>query len=329
MAPDSNRIEGTRLVSPGSSRRAWSLVAGAGLLFVLVISGCASVNIDNQGAEDARRVDILIVTTDRATETELLGRLQGVESLPDPQADAERWQRGRLTGLSDGSVYTIVAIRVEGLDDMTRRATMWEAVSLWRPRYVLVLGTAPAAAYNAPLGAVGLALLGCDFDLDRYEELGDTGYCRRSDGGLYTAALSVTDEWKVAATGEATRTGCDPARVMKMAVISSHGAPGPRLVVAATKVSEERHRAIIINREKTFVADGVEDLRRKMNEPIGFLMIRGISEIRSPGTRPEDKSEASDPEQLLLQQTCAARDTADFAVELIRRRWPVSSRAKR
>jgi len=300
------------------------------LLFVLVISGCASVNIDNQGAEDARRVDILVVTTDRATETELLGRLHGIESLPAPQADEERWQRGRLTGLSDSSVYTIVAVRVEGLDDMARRATMWEAVSVWRPRYVLVLGTAPAAAYNAPLGAVGLALLGCDFDLDRYEELGDTGYCRRSDGGLYTAALSVTDEWKAAATGEATRTGCDPARVLKMAVISGHhGDPEPRLVAAATKVSEERHRAIIINREKTFVAEVVEDLRHKMKEPVGFLMIRGISEIRSPGMRPEDKSEASDPEQLLLQQTCAARDTADFAVELIRRRWPVSSRAKR
>ena len=104
--------------------------------------------------------------------------------------------------------------------------------------------------------------------------------------------------------------------------------PSPRFVEAATKLSEEMHRGLIIEREGIFAAEAVEDLRHQLREPIGFLMIRGVSEIRDSDGRRDDDPEARQSVQRLLQKACAARDTADFAMELIRQRWPVSSRAK-
>ena len=312
-----------------SSRQARDLLASTGFLLALMISSCASVNVDMQGTEAASRVDIFIVTTDQTTASEVLRRLQDVENLPAAQPGETPWYRGHLTGVSDGSVYTILVGQADSHDDTTMRAVLRKSTTAWRPRYVLVLGTTAAVAYDAPLGAVGLVILTCDFDLDRFEESGDAGFCHRPDGGLYSSALSIADDWETAATTKANRTGCDPARVLKMAALSGHGAIEPRLVEIATQVSEERHRGLIIEREGIFAVQAVEDLRRAMREPIGFLAIRGVSEVRVPGTRPEDKPEASEPELRLLQESCAARDTADFAVELIRRRWPVSSKAKR
>jgi hypothetical protein len=256
--------------------------------------------------------------------------LQGVEKLEAPQPGKQPWYRGHVTGVSDGSVYTILVGQVAGGDNTTVNATMSKAISVWRPRYVFVLGTTPAVAYNAPLGAVALVILNCEFDLDRYDEFGDAGYCRRPDGGLLTAALSVADEWATAATSEPSRAGCDPARVLKMVTLSDSGDNETHLVKTASKLSEERHRGLTIERERISTAQVVKNLRHKMNEPIGFLMIRGVSEILGPGKQQEGTtSQANVPEQLLLQKACAARDTADFAVELIRQAWPVPSRPKR
>jgi hypothetical protein len=329
MARKSNRIAAAGEGSKTSFRRAGGLVTSAGLLCALVVSGCASVNIAVPGTEASNRIDIFIATTDRTTANEVLGRLQGLENLTARQAGKGPWYRGHLTGRSDGSVYTILVGQVEGGDDTKRKAIMSEAIRVWRPRYVLVLGTTPAVAYNTPLGAVGLVILTCKFDLDRYEQFGDAGYCHRPDGGLYSAALSVADEWETAATTDASRVGCDPARVLKMVALSENGSDEPRLVKTATKLSEERHRGMTIERERIFAAQVIKDLRHEMKEPMGFLMIRGVSEVLGPGTQREDTSQANEPGQLLLDNACAARDTADFAVELISRAWPVSPRAER
>jgi hypothetical protein len=59
---------------------------------------------------------------------------------------------------------------------------------------------------------------------------------------------------------------------------------------------------------------------------IGFLMIRGVAEIRGPEGA-SGASSVDQPGRRLLERTCAARNVADFAIELIRRRWPVSPAA--
>jgi hypothetical protein len=187
-----------------------------------------------------------------------------------------------------------------------------------------VLGTALAVANDSPLGAVGVVTLICDFDVDRFEELRDTGRCYRSDGGLVTAALSVTDQWEAASENRTDRSGCAPARVIKLVALSGNEDPALRYVETVTTLSEEIHRGMIMEREGIFAAKAVADLRHEMQESVGFLMIRGISEIRATG---DEGRQPEDAEQRQLQEECAAHDTADFAVELIRQRWPVSSRA--
>jgi len=230
-----------------------------------------------------------------------------------------------LIGRRDGSVYSVVVGQVDAQDDVTTKSIMHNAATIWRPRYVLILGTSSAVAYEEPLGAVGIVTLVCNFDLDRFEKSQDWGNCHRADGGLFTAARSIADEWEAAAKKETSRAGCSPARVIKLASLSGHGDPGPGFVETVTALSENFHRGLIIEREGIFVAKAVQRLRYESGEPIGFLMIRGVSEVRRPDTWRKARSEAGEQAQRRLQETCAARDTADFAVELIRERWPVSS----
>lgn len=325
MARVSKRIGGANRVS-----RAWSLRLGvlatcAGLLFAFVILGCASVDSGIKGEEAPNQIDVFILVTDRATTDELLGRLQGVETLPAPQVGQKPFSRGHLTGMRDDSVYSIVVGEVDDQDAMITKMIMQNAARVWRPRYVLTLGTATAVAYDEPLGAVGLVTLVCGFDLDRYEKSQDSGNCHRSDGGLFTAALSIADEWVAAAKTRTSRAGCSPPRVMKLATLSGNREIGPGFVETATTLSEDLHRGLLMEREGIFVAKAVQRLRHDMREPVGSLMIRGVSEVRRPGISREAKLDAGGQEKRRVQETCAAHDTADFAVDLIRNRWPVSS----
>ena len=302
-------------------------VARAGMLFALAMAGCASGGIDLKRLETASQVDIVVLTTDKETTNEVLQRLRDVEVLPTPRAGAETWSRGLVTGLSNGDVYTILVGQAGEWDDAATETITRRAIEVWRPRYFLVLGTALAVANDSPLGAVGVVILICDFDVDRFEDLRDTGRCYRSDGGLVTAALSVTDQWEAASENRTDRSGCAPARVIKLVALSGDEDPAPSYVETVTTISEEIHRGLIMEREGVFAAKAVADLRHEMQESVGFLMIRGISEIRATRLDRDEGRQPEDAEQRMLQEECAARDTADFAVELIRQRWPVSSRA--
>ena len=296
-----------------------------GFLIALLVSGCSSVDGELREADAKRRIDVFVLVTDRATGDEVLDRLQDVEKLPVLEASHKAWFQGHLTGTRDGSVYSIVVGQVGGEDDTNARALMRKARSILQPRYVLILGTVPAVAYDEPLGAVGVVTLVCDFDLGRFRESRDIGKCHRPDTGLFTAALSMSDEWTATAKTEPNRAGCSPARVMKMATLSGAQDPGPGFVEVATTLSDGVHRGLMIEREGIWVAEGVQRLRYDRRKPIGFLMIRGVSEVRVPGEWREADLESGEREQRLLQESCAARDTADFAVRLIRERWPVSS----
>lgn len=321
----SKRIGGIGRAARASSLRTGVLAASAALLIASAISGCASVDAGIDGTQAAVQIDIFILVTDRATGDEVLGRLQGVEHVPALQAGQMTWSRGHLAGMRDGSVYSIVVGQLGAQDDLTTKMIMQNAASIWRPRYILILGTAPAVAYDEPRGAVGLVTLTCGFDLDRYEKSQDSGKCHRSDTGLFTAALSIADQWEAAAENDSSRAGCSPARVLKLATLSGNREIGPGFVKTATELSEDLHRGLIMEREGIFVAKAVQRLRHKTRQPIGFLMIRGVSEVRVPGTWRETVPGADEQDQQRLGETCAAHDTVDFTVELIRNRWPVSS----
>jgi hypothetical protein len=80
---------------------------------------------------------------------------------------------------------------------------------------------------------------------------------------------------------------------------------------------------MILERKGLAAAKAVEGLKHLSRTPIGFLMVRGISETRDP-RKPADTEAGEQRDQ---RKACAARDAADFTVELIRKRWPVASRA--
>lgn len=306
-----------------SARQAALYILGVGLFIGLVGSGC--VNVGTDGAGMTGRVDIVVLATDPATADALVERLQDVEKRPGLLAGQGAWFRGHLLGVRDGSVYTVLVGQIGDQDDMTAEGVIWDATRVWRPRYVLVVGTAPAVPYDDPLGAVGLVTLICGFDLDQFNRTRDAGNCHRADWGLFAAALSVAEEWELAANVSPDRVGCSSARVMKLATLSGVRTLGPGFVETVTKLSEDLHRGLIVEREGILVAKAVERLRYETREPVGLMMIRGVSEIRVPGAWRDLKQGVSEKKQRALQEACAARDTADFAVDLIRERWPVSS----
>ena len=155
------------------------------------------------------------------------------------------------------------------------------------------------------------------------------GNCYRPDGGLLAAALSLEEQWEASAEEDTSRADCPPARVMKLAALSGDADPGPRYVEVATGISENIHRGLIFERDGIIAAKATEGIRHEGRVPIGFLMIRGVSEVRGPRMGPEEDREVENSERRRLQKECAARDTADFAAELIRNQWPVASGQKR
>ena len=312
--------------SPKRSLRSSGLRSCLCALLVLTVLSCAEIRL----ADPTGPIDLVVMATDGLTEKEILRRLQGVETLTERAGDATPWSRGYLDGVRDDSIYTIIVGTLEGDVSAKAEEVMRISTEVWKPRYVLVLGTAIAVANESPLGAVGVVPLICDFDLERFEELRDLGNCYRSDGGLFTAALSLSDEWRAGREADIDRVGCAPARAMKVAALSSaKGDPSPEYVKVAMEISEATRRSIILERKGLLAAKAVENLRHRGRQPIGMLMVRGVSETRAPLPGGREKEEPEGPEAQALWAACVASDVADLAVELVRRRWPVASRAKR
>ena len=163
------------------------LVAAAALLAAVSLIGCASFVPMRSG----NGVDLVVLTTDSETTEEFSRRLRGIErisSLPIPSEDTFR---GSVSRLADGRRYTIAVLPTTASGGPSMEALARWAIDTWRPRYVLAVGTTAAVPQTGPVGAVGIVPLICDFDLERFEELGDTGLCYRADGGLLSSALSV------------------------------------------------------------------------------------------------------------------------------------------
>jgi hypothetical protein len=309
----------------------------ATILFALVVCGCGTLGL----AFDTDRVDLVLLTTDPETQEALLARMQNVEPIPAPsrtlaiptppentaQTTGEAvWYRGELTDARQGSSYSIrIGSAGQPSDDPSNtEAILQDAGEAWSPRYVLVLGTAEAAAHEAPPGAVGIVTLICDFDLDRFLRLRDPGVCYRADGGLMSAALSFGYEWESTARQGPNRDDCPSRSVVKMGSVSGAGVPGPELIETVNSMSEELHRGLIIEGEGIHAARAIEARRQRSGVRIGLMMVRGIRESHSQHAVATDDAAPSAKRDSRILRECAVRDTADFAIELIRNRWPVS-----
>jgi hypothetical protein len=297
-----------------------SFAAGLWLLLALGLGSCASVVDDGS----KRAIDVVVLTTDREMAEAFLENLAAVEGIPTPLIGSSGWVRGKLDRESDGALYSVVVGPREGHDERTMALFPREAIRKWSPRYVLLIGTAPAVPYGNPLGAVGIVVLTCNFDLHRYETLGNVGKCYRPDGGLLTSALARGDAWVESVDGRVNRTGCPPARVKKVGALFAEDSRESGFIQAASDISESVHRAVVIESQGVFAARAIAESRREERKPIGMAMIRAVSSIRRPGNGPAPDGAVEDPETLRRQAICATRDVADFAVELIRRQWPVA-----
>jgi hypothetical protein len=297
----------------------------ASVTFLTLLGACASID-PSGNIEEGARSDIVILTADRATAQEVLERLQDVQRWPASRPDAQPWTRGHLTRTSDGAVYSVVIAPGEGLDEATMTTLARRAIEAWRPRYLLSVGTAAAAPYGDPLGVVGLVALICDFEIERFERVRDMGKCYRPDGGLFRAALAFSADWAGSAEARGNRSGCSPARTNKLGALGGEDLGDPRFPEVIAGISEELHDSLVMERSGVGVAPAVGELRHQSRQPIGFMMIRGVSEVPRPG---EGRAHEEASERELRQKACAARDAADFAVELIRRQWPVAPGAAR
>lgn len=273
----------------------------------------------------AAAADLLILTTDETTRSALVARLQNVEPMPAERDASASWLLATLERESGGGSYSIRIADAheaisEGAEGLAR------AVDRWDPRYILVLGDGVAVVNESPLGAVGIVTLNCDFELDRYTELRDPGNCYRPDGGLRTASLALIAEWTASATANESRSECAPPRVVKMGALSIQDATSPDFATVANGISQGIHRGLLLESEGLHVARAVAALRHERRDSIGFLGIRGLARTLGPG---EQLDQTAARATGATTDSCVSRDVAEFAVELIQRRWPVSPRETR
>ncbi len=260
-------------------------------------------------------VDIVILTYEPATYDALRGRLgssesEGPRGTPSPPA---RWARGQLEpSRGRPGRYSLALGLAEESDAGSAEAVTRAALETWRPRYFLLLGTAPAVSDEDVRGTLVVPRLICEVERGA---AGDArrGGCHRTDRSLLNAALALGIDRDAAAAPEDLEDGVAAA---------SEAAGDSAFVRALVPLLLQTGRSVLIEREALGTARAIGAWRASRSDPVGFSILRGVSVLHSG----EPVAPPPGPEELERTRRQATEAASRFAIDLIRRRWPVPPR---
>lgn len=272
-----------------------------------------------------RDIDIVILTVLNEEYNAVRSRLRNTVlariSGPSPSLFAE--VIGEVEEASTGRSYTVLLAMIGRAGTSQGAVAAQHIIDRWRPRYVLFVGIAGGfERQNLALGDVVLADIVRGYEYGKIEQkfIPRHDWTYRADVGLVNAA----DVFGSSDTNWISEINFVPPSPVMPKGLRGQIASGDKVVDDPTnsffqQAIAEWPKLLAIEMEGAGVAVAIE-ASQSLGQAVGFLMIRGISDMPRPNTGENIRGTAERDAWKLY----AANAAAAFAVGFIARGFPVS-----
>lgn len=278
-------------------------------------------------------IDILILTIKEEEYKAVVETLDNRASVPPTKErpNLYSWEFGTIQRVSGGAPFRIVVGMVGHQGQLPASDAAKESARIWKPTLCLVVGIAggiPDRSVN--LGDVLLSTEVWHFEFgkigDKFEP--STRRVYQVNSPLLTAAMTLATNHPDWAGKLSTQRPTPGEPKVHAGPIASGDKVVERMDSPLfSPVFEKEQKIVGVEMEGGGAASAIHSLQQQqvgVGESIGFLMIRGVSDVVRT-----DKSEPLTDEQRSERKhwtVYASKVAAQFTADLIRRRWPFAPR---
>jgi nucleoside phosphorylase len=277
----------------------------------------------------AALVDLAIITILPEEYSSVLACLSNRRAAPGSASEPNvyGWELGEVQAAGHAVPYTVVVALAGDPTNAIGALVTKKTVEIFLPRYVALVGVAGGLPTEAQTrGDVMISSVIHAYEYGKIDESGfrpRSNFTYRVDRGLVMAALALDaggPEWRVGIT-----PGPDPAHRPRLR--AGEMASGDKVVDDATGVFFQAvlnywPKLLGVEMEGAGAAAAIEAAHAEGRQ-VGFVMIRGVSDMPISGAEPQSGGTAERDRWKPYAAGVAAR----FVCELLRNRWPVPPRA--
>lgn len=266
-------------------------------------------------------VDILIVTVlpdEYAAMLRMLSNARPVQGTPD-NPTLYGWRLGTIAH-DHGGAYRVALALTGRAGTVAASQAVVHSVQRWRPRYVLLVGIAGGLPTDGC--ALGDVVVSTEIYGYEYGKL-DSGFHPRPNWTFQVDRALLTSAQSFAAANTAWWSGAAPAPKVLFGPVAS----GEKVVddpsdPSFAAVLEHWPKLQAVEMEGAGAAAAIEELRAVGSQSVGFLMLRGISDMpRPPSERATGTAAQTAERDANKQRACDV--ASSFAVRWIAAEWPV------
>ncbi len=233
--------------------------------------------------------DVVILTVLQEEYEGVCTQLLGCHPVPGRRRHPNlyAWQLGRVPSLQSGTEYGVaVGMMVRAGTSQSALATM-DAIERWRPRYIFLSGIAGGFA-DLRKGDVEIADVIHGYEYGKIERsfIPRDDWTYKTDLGLLSGAeaYALKEDWR-------TRIHIDPPEPCPLKVVKGEIASGDKVIDDPTqeffrKVLKTWPKILAVEMEGAGMGLAVEQAHA-LGASIGFMMIRGISDLPNPRKKRE------------------------------------------
>jgi nucleoside phosphorylase len=292
------------------------------------LAACSPGPNDGGGPSQKPSVDLAIITVIPEEYRAVVRKLDRVTHDSGSSASPNRfaWGVGEIASPRHRTPYRVVVALAGEAGMVSGALATQRTIAAWNPRHVLVVGVAGGVAENVARGdvVISTAVWGYEYGSldDRFVPRHDFTY--RPDGDLLRSATTLEADWQQSIEVE------PPVPTRPKAVAGQVGSGNKVIETRASdfyrQVIEANPGIVAVEMEGAGAAAAAEEAR-SAGATVGFLMIRGISDIPQRAATRGGPGRLMDKPDREQWKDYAADASASFAVSLVRHNWPIPPRA--